>query len=196
MMVEILDPKPGEKIIDPACGSGGFSHQRVGACLDTTQASSETQGLDRKQLFKRESRSPQTVFVALTKIRSSLKSARLTWHLLGMGAAACSAQTLSRPEDWNPVMRDKIGLDQFDVILTNPPFGKKIVIKGAPTLSQYDFGHKWIRNKETKKLEKTTTLHEDQPPQILFLERCLQFLKPGGTIGYCFTGGRIRYADL
>ena len=24
MMVEILDPKPGEKIIDPACGSGGF----------------------------------------------------------------------------------------------------------------------------------------------------------------------------
>ena len=24
MMVEILDPQPGEKIIDPACGSGGF----------------------------------------------------------------------------------------------------------------------------------------------------------------------------
>jgi type I restriction enzyme M protein len=24
MMVEVLDPSPGEKIIDPACGSGGF----------------------------------------------------------------------------------------------------------------------------------------------------------------------------
>lgn len=26
-------------------------------------------------------------------------------------------------------------------------------------------------------------LHEDQPPQILFLERCLQLLKPGGRMG-------------
>ena len=24
MMVEMLDPKPGQKILDPACGSGGF----------------------------------------------------------------------------------------------------------------------------------------------------------------------------
>lgn len=32
-------------------------------------------------------------------------------------------------------------------------------------------------------MEKTATLHEDQPPQILFLERCLQFLKRGGRLG-------------
>jgi len=80
-------------------------------------------------------------------------------------------------------MRDKIGLGQFDVVLTNPPFGKKIVVKGAPLLSQFDLGHKWKRNKDTGELEKTATLHEDQPPQILFLERCLQFLKPRGRLG-------------
>jgi type I restriction enzyme M protein len=28
MMVEILDPQPGKKILDPACGSGGFLGQR------------------------------------------------------------------------------------------------------------------------------------------------------------------------
>jgi len=68
-------------------------------------------------------------------------------------------------------------------VLTNPPFGKKIVVKGDKLLSQFDLGHKWKRNKETKALEKTTTLHDDQPPQILFLERCLQLLKPGGRLG-------------
>jgi len=67
--------------------------------------------------------------------------------------------------------------------LTNPPFGKKIVVKGEKLLSQFDLGHKWKRSKKTKALEKTATLHEDQPPQILFLERCLQLLKPSGRLG-------------
>ncbi len=80
-------------------------------------------------------------------------------------------------------MGEKIGFGNTNVILTNPPFGKKIVVKGAPILSQYDLGYKWAQNKETKQLEKTGTLHEDQPPQILFLERCIQLLKPGGRMG-------------
>ena len=80
-------------------------------------------------------------------------------------------------------MREKITLGNFDIVLTNPPFGKKIVVKGAPVLSQYNLGYKWVRNKETKALEKSATLHEDQPPQILFLERCLQLLKTGGRMG-------------
>jgi type I restriction enzyme M protein len=80
-------------------------------------------------------------------------------------------------------MQEKIKIGIFDIVLTNPPFGKKIVVKGEPILSQFDLGFKWKRNKETKELEKTETLHEDQPPQILFLERCLQLLKPGGRMG-------------
>ncbi|MCZ7663985.1 MAG: SAM-dependent methyltransferase [Thermoleophilia bacterium] len=80
-------------------------------------------------------------------------------------------------------MRKKLRPASFDVVLTNPPFGKKIVVKGDRILSQFDLGYKWKRNKETKALEKTATLHDDQPPQILFLERCLQLLKPGGRLG-------------
>jgi type I restriction enzyme M protein len=80
-------------------------------------------------------------------------------------------------------MQDKIPRGEFDVVLTNPPFGKKIVVKGENTLSQFDLGHKWQRNKVTKVSVKSTTLHEDQPPQILFLERCLQLLKSGGRLG-------------
>ena len=37
----------------------------------------------------------------------------------------------------------------FDVLLTNPPFGAKIPIKGAAVLSQFDLGFKWERDKET-----------------------------------------------
>jgi type I restriction enzyme M protein len=50
-------------------------------------------------------------------------------------------------------------------------------------LSQYDLGHKWKRNKQNDLLEKTPVLQEEQPPQILFLERCLQLLRSGGRLG-------------
>jgi type I restriction enzyme M protein len=38
-------------------------------------------------------------------------------------------------------------------------------------------------DKTTKQSVKTGTLVESRPPQIVFLERCLQFLKPGGRMG-------------
>jgi len=38
-------------------------------------------------------------------------------------------------------------------------------------------------DKQSGMMEKTTVLHDDQPPQLLFLERCLQFLRPGGRMG-------------
>ena len=75
---------------------------------------------------------------------------------------------------WTSAMQEKRKAGTFDVILTNPPVGKKIVVKGEPILSQFDLGYKWKRDKETKTLAKTAALHDDQPPQILFLERCLQ----------------------
>lgn len=74
-------------------------------------------------------------------------------------------------------------LGTFDFVFTNPPFGTKIPIKGDTILAQYNLGYKWKRDTKTKRLYKTTELFEDQPPQILFLERCLQFLKPGGKLG-------------
>jgi type I restriction enzyme M protein len=78
---------------------------------------------------------------------------------------------------------NSIALKSFDVVLTNPPFGAQIKIKGQALLSQYDLGHKWKKNRATGQSEKTTQLNEHQPPQLLFLERCLQLLKPGGRLG-------------
>ncbi|MEM4218113.1 MAG: N-6 DNA methylase [Candidatus Methanomethylicaceae archaeon] len=80
-------------------------------------------------------------------------------------------------------MRKKIRLASFDVVLTNPPFGQKIVIKGDKLLSQFDLAHKWTYNKTTKRWERTTTLRDQVPPQLPFLERCLELFKPGGRLG-------------
>ncbi|MGA2677245.1 MAG: N-6 DNA methylase, partial [Methanobacterium sp.] len=91
--------------------------------------------------------------------------------------------SLLPPEDWKTSTSQSIRPGLFDVVLTNPPMGKKIVVKGERLLSQYELGRKWKLNKDTNTFEPTAILHDDQPPQIVFLERCLQLLKPGGRMG-------------
>lgn len=184
MMVEILDPKPGERIIDPACGSGGFLITALEHVWRHVEAKAD------KNEWKPDKRSNEKVRVATEFFRGVDKDSFLAkvckayMALVGDGRGGVFCwNTLSRPDDWPSAMREKITLGNFDIVLTNPPFGKKIVVTGAPILSQFDLGYKWVRNKGTKAIEKSGTLHEDQPPQILFLERCLQLLKPGGRMG-------------
>lgn len=184
MMVEILNPKPGDKIIDPACGSGGFLICALEHVWGRLKEDAKRKGWTERQLFKREVEVATDCFRGIDKDAFLAKVCKAYMALVGDGRGGVfCANSLNRPEDWPNNMQDKITLGTFDVVLTNPPFGKKIVVKGAPLLSQFDLGYKWKRDKEAKELTKTGTLHEDQPPQILFLERCLQLLKSDGRLG-------------
>jgi type I restriction enzyme M protein len=185
MMVEILDPRPGEKIIDPACGSGGFlicALEHVWGCL---KKEAKKKNWTERQLFKREVEVATDCFRGIDKDSFLAKVCKAYMALVGDGRGGVfCANSLSRPaDDWPHGLREKAKMGSFDVVMTNPPFGNKIVVKGAPLLSQFDLGYKWTHDKKSGEFNKTSTLHEDQPPQLLFLERCLQLLKPGGRLG-------------
>ncbi len=47
MMVKIVDPKPGERIIDPACGSGGFLITALAHVWGQVTRGGQTQGVVR-----------------------------------------------------------------------------------------------------------------------------------------------------
>jgi type I restriction enzyme M protein len=71
------------------------------------------------------------------------------------------------------------GLGSFDYVFTNPPFGAKIPVEDTDILRAFDLGHIWKRNGET------WTKGEPQkrvPPEILFIEACFRFLKPGSGV--------------
>jgi type I restriction enzyme M protein len=46
-------------------------------------------------------------------------------------------------------------------------------------LEQYDLGRVWTYDKKTDRWAKTDAVQKSQPPEILFIERCVQFLRPG-----------------
>ena len=75
--------------------------------------------------------------------------------------------------------------------MTNPPFGAKIPIKGESILRQFDLAHKWKFNEDENRWDKTNKLHDSQPPQILFIERCIQLLEEGGRMGIVLPDGLL-----
>ena len=54
-------------------------------------------------------------------------------------------------------------------------------MEGENLLKQYELGKKWKKNADGD-FKQTDIILDKQPPQILFIERCLQFLKPGGRL--------------
>ncbi len=83
---------------------------------------------------------------------------------------------------WSAEARDVDLIGQVDVLLTKlPPFGTKIKIEDPSILEQYDLAHAWDYDSgvDRYELREPRTLTKSQPPEILFIERCVQFLKPG-----------------
>jgi type I restriction enzyme M protein len=75
-------------------------------------------------------------------------------------------------------------LGSFDCVVANPPFGANIVIDDEEILEQYDLAAMWDRGTNgtwSIRIGKDgkPVLQKNQPPEILFIERCVQLLTPG-----------------
>ena len=167
MMIDVLQPQNSEKIIDPACGSGGFLAHILRHLL--------VNGNDH-------------YLVGIDKDLFLSKLAKIYLTLLGENEYHVFCEnSLEQPGKWNQSTQDYVQLGTFDVVLTNPPFGAKIPVVGRELLGQYELGHVWSRSKEQWFL--TDELRDKQPPQILFIERVLQLLKDGGRAGIVLPEG-------
>ena len=173
-MIQILDPKQNERFIDPACGTGGFlivglTHQLREEEKKYHQKSIQLFGIDKDQ------------FLA--------KITRLYLAILGItGNIIFCENSLNPPSKWSPETSETISLNGFDVVCTNPPFGAKIPIKSEIILENYHLGHKWKKKPDDSWAE-TEKLLDKQSPQVLFIERCLEFLRPGGRMGIVLPDG-------
>lgn len=167
MMIEILSPKAGESVIDPACGSGGFLAYTLRHFLARGERDFHIAGLDKDAFLAKIAK------IYLSLIRE------------GNHAVYCE-NSLERPDKWSAQTQNAVNLGEFDVVLTNPPFGAKIPVVGKQLLGQYQLGRKWQRRGGWAV---TPNLLDKQPPQVLFIERCIQLLREGGRMGIVLPEG-------
>ncbi|MDO4629077.1 MAG: N-6 DNA methylase [Planctomycetia bacterium] len=194
MMVRMLDPNVGDRALDPAGGSGGFAtsifrylRRKI---LQTTEAHSTTR--ERQLTVIKES-------VYLVEIAPRLvKIAKCAMLLTGEGQSGMTrGNSLDLYEHLDPwiVARCMKGKSNApSIIVTNPPFsGQKIdsQISDQIILKNFKFGHccKKLDDGSFEFSNKDTDILLRQAPELLFLERCLDWLKPGGRIGIVMPKG-------
>lgn len=179
-MVRMIRPAIGEKVLDPAGGSGGFvtaafRHIRR-EILESTQPNSaqrERQLADAKNDIFLSEISPRLV-----------KLAKTAMLLNGDGHAGMTqGNSLGKYEELDPWLQSRCSREDPKVILTNPPFAGQgeSRITDPNILGHFDAARRFkVVNDEAVPGD---GLMPQQSPELLFLERCLDWLAPGGRMG-------------
>lgn len=181
--VEIIQPKPNEKIIDPACGTGGFLFSSLNY-IKTNFKDNDVNSYVKNNIFgieinRRVSQIAKIKFLIETNSEPNI-------------ICENSLKTLNHIKFLKPEEGGEV--NSYDIVLTNPPFGTQGKITEREMLSNYDLGHKWDKYKDS--YSKSHTVLKGQMPDVLFIEQCLNFLKPGGRLGIVLPNGHFENASM
>lgn len=156
-IVEIVGPAPGEQVVDPACGSGGFLRHALRACPDCSAwgFDQDAKAVRVARVMMAASGQPASRVMRVDSLRRPGGT--------GFPGAAPGIEDLARAQD--PRVRG------FDVVLTNPPFAGDVG-------TQFSGAYVLARGRHVER-------------DILFLERCLELLRPGGRFGIVLPFNKV-----
>jgi type I restriction enzyme M protein len=193
LAVGILDPQYHESVIDPACGTGRF-------LIWAMEHVKKKYNLDARGVAEYA-----RVHIAGIDINPDLvKVAKMYMVLYEDGWSNIFSANSLLPFDELEKIAEKMAVpkparpepNKFDILLTNPPFGTKGKINNHRILAQFDLAHKWKYDEKQKKWIKTSQLLGEQTPEILFIERCWQLLKPYGRMAIVLPDGILTNSTL
>jgi len=213
MCVRMLNPKRNEYVMDPACGSGGFLLHAMDWCypaLDNESrelrkhkyASKYLWGIDFEERAAKTSRALMLIAGdGHTNIFgpdvNSLNPK--TWHetisgqslMQGLIKSRLLASKIAREDEENVLKNEDLAWKyfdelQFDVIFANPPFAGEI--KDKQTLAHYYLAKTALKRAK----DKAAKVERD----VLFIERILKFLKPGGRAAIVLPQGKFNNSSL
>ena len=179
-VVQVLGPDHRSRLIDPACGTGGFLAASLDYVFETVDAR-EGVSADAKARAKRDWAQEQLCAVDKDVVSTKLCKAYLT--LLGDGRAHVFRANMIDRAEWAGRTDDLTRVavpSAFDIVITNPPFGQNLTVD--PDVGRRErliTCRKWKKNRTS--WEATDALVEQQLG-IAFFERGVQLLKSGGRM--------------
>jgi type I restriction enzyme M protein len=166
----MIAPQPNETVIDPACGSGGFLIQTI-SYIYRHHPDIDKSGYVRERIRGIEF-NPDVALSAM--LRLAFEG--------GSGAEITCANALIEDEQID---------NAFDIVLTNPPFGSKGKIEDQRILKSYSLARRWNRTSDDE-WEVTRNVLAGQSPEILFIEKSLKLLRPGGRMAIVLPDGLLQ----
>jgi type I restriction enzyme M protein len=217
-MIEMMDPDENTRILDPACGSGGFlvialDHVRKKIASNMYPELSGIR-LDEKynsfEVNNAVKRYAERMLFGFDFDPDLKKAARMNMVMAGDGHANIfNINSLDYPhgqlvdkERVAPKVAESIAISKdkdfpfedamenaygkFDMIFTNPPFGAKVEVDRNIS-KRYELGHNQVKDLYGNYVSGTEKSSE--APEVLFIEQCYKFLKPGGKLAIVLPDG-------
>lgn len=202
-MVSVLDPRERESIVDPCCGSGGFIIRAFDYIRNQILSGSDT----KSQSIRIRTLATECIFGVDANPRMA-RTAKMNMIMHGDGHSGVHHHD-------GLVDCDNIFEGRFDVILTNPPFGSKVSKKLLVTsedvyvsdsqnekyLNQY--GNAYLASRKLAEASVGKPLISQyelggsySQTEVLFLERCLRLLRPGGRMGIVLPEGVMNNGNM
>jgi len=185
LAVSMLDPTEKLLILDPACGTGGFLITAMNHVIEKIRVAETAKwgnNLKRAEdaAQARIRKFAENHIVGIDFNPELVKASKMNMVMNNDGAGGLfQANSLEAPATWDASLFERNIMGRVDLLFTNPPFGSKIPVTDTAILEKYDLGHIWNYDKATDRWTKTEAIQKSQPPEILFIERCVRFLKPG-----------------
>lgn len=168
LVADLVSPQLGDRIADPACGTGGFllgAYQYILTQLDKNKENL----LSDEDGFIRTSKHSHISKEIRQKLETNIIGYDIDLTMVRLGIMNLIMHGIDNPSiDYKDTLsKDYHDLNEYDVVMANPPFTGSIDI---------------------------TDIHDDlnlntTKTELLFIERIFHMLKPGGTAGIIVPQG-------
>lgn len=178
--VKMLFIKQNERVLDPACGSGGFLLH----AMDLIRKKAEEDYEEEKEIYSywHDFASKNLFGIEINEQIARVCKMNMIIHDDGH-TNIISADSLDNIEKHTKI-NSQFKKENFDIILTNPPFGAKVLINEKKYLKDYQLG---LNNGKERAAQST---------EVLFIERCFEYLKEGGRMAIVLPDGILTNATL
>lgn len=170
-LVDLVEPTKDDVLLDPACGSGGFlvyAMKHVFLQIDDDYAGDDI------TIFRHKTEFAQRHIYGIEVNERIARVAMMDMVINEDGHTNIENHTAFDDTFANPQIRD----GAFSLVLANPPFGDTVRSSQSEKLGHAELDdYALARGRSSAKSE------------VLFIERCARFLRPGGRLGLVLPDG-------
>lgn len=166
--VRMMDIRRDDLVLDPACGSGGFLLHTLDAIRQQAESFHKDDAAQRHQYWHDFAKDN---LYGIEVNDSICRVAKMNMIIHDDGHTNTICQDALDDVGKLTTIHRGFAKDRFDVIVTNPPFGADIKRSEHPYLETFALGQKADAKGKVKSLD-------NQQTEVLFIERCIDFLKP------------------
>ena len=170
-MVHMVNPKEDDLILDPACGSGGFLLYSMKKVINDIE---EYYKGDLPTIVRKKYDFSHYNVYGVEINDKIARVAMMDMIIHDDGHSNIEYNTALNNKFENPNIKDCY----FTLILTNPPFGDRVIEGDKDKLGQNKLKNFILSGEKSS-----------QRAEILFIERCYNFLKPDGRLAIVLPDG-------